>query len=84
METTFLCIDIENLIKVANCFLDAFDKSLSYSEIYDEMTQFLRLIEPDLVNELFSSMLFGSKLTGVKLNRMTILQRHYETRMFLD
>lgn len=77
MGSTYLNIDLKNLKKVTNCFLDAFDKYRSYYKIYDEMVDFLNLIKPDLVKELLSLMLNESNLTNVRRNRIEILQLKY-------
>ncbi|SHN00559.1 Bacteriophage abortive infection AbiH [Anaerosporobacter mobilis DSM 15930] len=77
MGTTYLIIDLRKLTKVADCFLDAFDKYLSYPQIYDDMVSLLDLVDPDLVEELFASMLNESSLADFRRTRMNILlSRH--------
>jgi len=62
-------------------FVEACEKSLSHSEIYEEMVEFLLLIPKDLVEKLFSSVLDNQSETNINNDRMKILLKQYNTAL---
>jgi hypothetical protein len=72
-----LVINDKKLSRVFDCFLDSFDKFLSYPEIYDDMVKLLLLIDSDIVSGIFFDKLIDTNLSDVKNNRIQILQNKY-------
>lgn len=66
-------IGVDKLKKVTECFLKAFDKGISYPEIYEGMLNFCKFVEPNAVKNYFSSIISDSNLSMVKRNRIKIV-----------
>ncbi len=72
-------MNINKLDRLIDCFLDAFEKNLYYSEIYLDVAKFLLLLDNKLVIEMFESRINKMVTNQVILNRIEYLQKEYNS-----